>query len=197
MRPSFSQIPNLISLCRIALVVPIAISLVEGRPGATLWLLAAAAVSDGADGFLAKRFGWQTEVGAVLDPAADKLLLATVFITLAVLGGVPIWLMAAAVGRDVVIVGGALAYRAWIGPLHIRPSAVSKMNTLCQIGFVACLVANRRFGEPPTWVVTLLGALVLMTVAISGIDYVLRFSGRAVALTRSRRVGFGAGGESP
>ena len=74
----------------------------------TIVLFGVAAVSDAADGFLAKRFGWQTALGAVLDPAADKLLLATVFVTLAVLRLIPLWLMAAALARDIIIVLGAV-----------------------------------------------------------------------------------------
>ncbi len=85
---------------RILLAIPIAMTLVHHQYVATLALFGAAAVSDAADGFLAKRFGWQTRLGAVLDPAADKLLLATVFVTLAALRLVPLWLMAAAVARD-------------------------------------------------------------------------------------------------
>jgi len=84
-------------------VIPIALALLRGDHITTLGLFFAAAVSDAADGFLAKRFGWRTTLGGILDPAADKLLLATVFIVLAVLHLVPTWLMAAAVARDGII----------------------------------------------------------------------------------------------
>ena len=175
------QIPNVISAIRILLVAPIAVSLAQHRLALTIALFGAAALSDAADGFLAKRYGWQSELGAVLDPAADKLLLSTVFITLAYLKLVPQWLMAAAVARDAVIVLGALLYRYWFGALDVRPSVVSKFNTLCQAAYIMAVVGREEFSVPPAWVVTLGGALVFVTVAISGIDYVLIFSRRALS----------------
>jgi cardiolipin synthase len=179
------QIPNVISAIRILLVAPIAVSLAQHRLALTIALFGAAALSDAADGFLAKRYGWQSELGAVLDPAADKLLLSTVFITLAYLKLVPQWLMAAAVARDAVIVLGALLYRYWFGALDVRPSVVSKFNTLCQAAYIMAVVGREEFSVPPAWVVTLGGALVFVTVAISGIDYVLIFSRRALSRSTS------------
>jgi cardiolipin synthase len=194
---SFRQIPNLITALRILLIAPIAIALAHDQLLTTLLLILAASVSDAADGFLAKQFGWQTELGALLDPIADKLLLVTVFVTLAVRGGVPVWLMAAAVSRDLLIVSGALAYRRWIGTVRMAPSLISKINTLCQLGFVASVVARQKFSLPPAWVVTLLGALVLLTVVISGLDYVITFAERALSISRARRAAAAGLGERP
>ena len=125
MSRSLRQIPNVITAIRILLVAPIAVALAQHQLVTGIVLFGIAALSDLADGFLAKRFGWQSELGAVLDPAADKLLLATVFVTLAYLGLVPLWLMAAAVARDAVIVAGAVLYRWCFGALNVRPSVVS------------------------------------------------------------------------
>jgi cardiolipin synthase len=175
------QIPNLITLIRILLIVPIAVSLVHAQLDTTLALFAIAAASDALDGFLAKRFGWQSVLGSILDPIADKALLATVFVTLAVLGLVPLWLMAAALARDVIIVAGAAAYRLLIGPLTAQPSLVSKLNTLAQAAFVLCVVARAAFSQPPSWVETGLGALVFATTIVSGIDYVMTYGRRAAA----------------
>jgi cardiolipin synthase len=125
----------------------------------------------------------------VLDPAADKLLLATVFITLAYLKLVPRWLMAAAVARDAIIVAGALLYRYLIGPLNMRPSIVSKFNTLCQAAFIMAVVGREEFSIPPAWAVTALGALVFVTVAVSGIDYVLIYGRRAFSHSVPRAAG--------
>jgi len=110
-------VPNLICVLRMALTVPIVILLAEGWYGYTLVLFALAAASDALDGYLAKTFGWSSEVGKVLDPLADKLLLVSVFITLAVIGLVPVWLAAVAVARDVVIGVGAAVYKWLFGPL--------------------------------------------------------------------------------
>jgi cardiolipin synthase len=180
------QIPNIISSIRILLVAPIAVALADHQLTITIALFGVAALSDAADGFLAKRYGWQSELGAVLDPAADKLLLVTVFITLAYLKLVPLWLMAAAVARDVIIVLGALLYRYWFGPLNVRPSMLSKFNTLCQAAFIMAVVGREEFSMPPAWVVVVLGALVFVTVVVSGIDYVLISSRRALSLARPR-----------
>src|SRR5260370_7092538 len=162
------HIPNIISSIRILLVASIAVTLVDHRLAATIVLFGVAALSDAADGFLAKRYGWQSELGAVLDPAADKLLMATVFITLAYMKLVPLWLMATAVARDAIIVIGALLYRYWFGPLTVRPSIVSKFNTLCQAAFILAVVGREEFSVPPAGVEAVLGALALMTVAEVG-----------------------------
>jgi cardiolipin synthase len=180
------HIPNVISAIRILLVAPIAVALADRQLVTTILLFGVAALSDAADGFLAKRFGWQSELGAVLDPAADKLLLVTVFITLAYLKLVPLWLMSVAVARDVIIVLGVLLYRYWFGPLNVRASVVSKFNTLCQAAFILAVVGREEFSIPPVWVVRVLGALVFVTVVISGIDYILIFGRRALSLTKPR-----------
>jgi len=140
-----------------------------------------AAASDALDGFLARRFGWQSLLGSILDPIADKLLLASVFIALAVLRLVPWWLMAVALARDVIIVAGAAAYRVLVGPLSAQPSIVSKINTLCQASFVLCVVARAQFPQSPGWVEAGLGALVFVTTVVSGIDYVMTYGRRAAA----------------
>jgi cardiolipin synthase len=188
------QIPNFVSSLRILLTIPIACSLLQHQFITTLGLFAVAALSDAADGFLAKRFGWQSAAGGILDPAADKLLLATVFITLAVLRLVPLWLMAAAVARDIVIVLGAVAYRAYVGPVPARPTVVSKLNTLSQIALILAIIGREQFGEPSTWIITGLGALTFATVAVSGLDYVLRYGRSAWVDAKSRRAAFRAGG---
>jgi len=175
------HIPNIISAIRILLVVPIALALAEQRLALSILLFALAAASDAADGFLARRFGWQSELGAVLDPIADKLLLATAFVTLSFLKLVPLWLMAAAVARDVIIVFGAAAYRMVIGHLTAHPSLISKVNTLCQASFILAVVSRAKFSMPPEWWVTWLGALTFATVIVSGIDYVLVYGKRAAA----------------
>jgi cardiolipin synthase (CMP-forming) len=168
-------------MIRILLVVPISLALKDQRLALSIGLFAIAAASDVADGFLARRFGWKSELGAMLDPIADKLLLAAVFITLSVLKLVPLWLMAAAVARDVIIVSGAAAYRMFRGPLTAHPSLISKINTVCQAAFILAVVSRAKFSVPPEFVATWLGGLMFATVAVSGIDYVLVYGKRAAA----------------
>jgi cardiolipin synthase len=167
------HLPNVISSTRILLTVPIAVSLWQHRFVITLWLFGIAAVSDAVDGFLARRFGWQTELGGMLDPLADKFMLATVFVILAFLGDVPVWLAAAVIARDCIIVLGAVSYRLVIGRVSARPSLISKLNTLCQIMFILAVIGALQFAWPPAWAVVALGASVLAVVSISGLDYVL------------------------
>ena len=184
---SLRQLPNAICVARILLVVPIAWCVVEERLTAALGLCALAAFSDALDGFLAKRYGWASELGKVLDPLADKLLLVTLFVTLAMVGWVPGWLAAVAVGRDVVIGLGALAYRAWFGAIDGRPTVVSKINTALQLFYVLAVIGARGYALPPEAVVTGLGAAVFVTTVVSGIDYVGRYWRRAIAVSRGRR----------
>jgi cardiolipin synthase (CMP-forming) len=174
------HIPNIISVFRILLVVPIAIALAHRQLETTIVLFALAAISDAADGFLARRYGWQSELGGVLDPIADKLLMVSVFVTLSALKLVPLWLMAAAVARDVIIVGGAASYRFFIGPVAAHPSVVSKCNTLFQAAYILAVVGRAEISAPHGWVVTWLGALVFATVVVSGLDYVMVYGRRAV-----------------
>jgi cardiolipin synthase (CMP-forming) len=182
MQFSRRQLPNLITGLRILLVVPIAWTLAQLRFEATIVLFAVAAMSDAADGFLAKRFGWQSDLGAALDPIADKLLLATVFVTLAYLGLIPWWLMAVAVARDLIIVLGAITYRLCIGPIQGHPSIVSKLNTLAQVAFILAVIVRQRYELTPAWLLTALGATVFLTVVVSGIDYVVTYGRRALRL---------------
>jgi cardiolipin synthase (CMP-forming) len=185
---TLATLPNLICLLRMALTVPIVVLLAEGRYAETLVLFAIAAASDVLDGFLAKTFGWTSELGKILDPLADKLLLVSVFITLAWIGLVPPWLAAIAVARDVIIAAGAAAYQRFFGPLEGKPTIPSKINTLVQLVYVIAVVWRAAFPDFPAAVVTVLGALVLVTTVVSGVDYVQSYVRKAVAVSRARQV---------
>ena len=126
---SLSWIPNAISLLRIALVVPILMLILRDEYVWALALFFVAGFSDGLDGYLATRFNWTTRLGGLLDPVADKLLVAGMFITLAWVGRAPVWLAVLVIVRDVVIFGGAVAYNFLIAPVEGEPTRVSKLNT--------------------------------------------------------------------
>ena len=149
---------------------------------AALWLFIAAAVSDGLDGYLAKRFNWTSELGKFLDPLADKLLLVTVFVECAWLGLVPWWLTAAVVARDVMIALGALVFRLWFGPLRGRPTVLSKINTAAQLLYLMLVMLQRR--RRPAAAGGARGAarsLTLATTVLSGVHYIQTFTRRAWA----------------
>jgi cardiolipin synthase len=186
---SLSFLPNLLCVLRMLLVYPVARAILDDRHELVLWLFAIAAFTDGLDGFLAKRFGWSSELGKHLDPAADKLLLVTVFVCLSVAGLVPWWLTAVVLLRDVVIVVGAAVYRVLFGPVRGEPTLQSKLNTVCQILFCLAIVGAAAFTWPPEPVIVALGALVFITTTVSGIDYVLIYSRRAAMVARTRTAG--------
>jgi cardiolipin synthase len=166
-------------MMRIALVAPILMLILQGSFGWALALFWLAGFSDGVDGYLAKRFNWHTRLGALLDPIADKLLVAGLFITLAYTGDIPIWLAATVILRDAVIVAGATAYNFLVRPVQGEPTRVSKLNTALQLLFLLLVISRAGFGWPDEISITILGASVLITVIISGVDYVWSWSRRA------------------
>jgi len=180
------HLPNLICLVRLALIWPVATALYGGRYGVALTLFVLAAISDGLDGYLAKRFNWISELGKFLDPAADKLLLVTVFVESTWLGIVPWWVTAAAVARDVMIALGALVYRVWFGPLRGRPTIISKINTAAQLLYLMAVMLGAAVGFPPHDVLRALAITVLTTTALSGLNYVQAFTRRAWAAVLAR-----------
>lgn len=176
-----SHIPNLICILRIVLVLPIVTSLLREDYRLALFLIFIAGGSDGLDGFLAKRYDWRTRLGGLLDPAADKLLMMAVFLTLTWIGLTPVWLAAVVIGRDVIIVSGAIAYNVLIGAVRPEPSLISKLNTACQLLYMLLVIAQPAFGWPLSAPILVAGAGVLFTSVISGLDYVLRWSAKALA----------------
>lgn len=174
-------LPNALCVLRILLAPLLAWLLVRGQFHATLAVFFAAAVSDALDGFLAKRFNWTSELGKNLDPLADKVLLVTVFITLALLGHIPIWLMLLVVTRDVVIAAGAIAFRLLCGPINGAPTAVSKLNTLVQIVYVLAVISAAAELVPGNGIIVALGWLTVATTVVSGGDYILTYARRAMA----------------
>lgn len=176
---SLSWLPNAISILRIALIAPILILILQGSFGWALGLFWLAGFSDGLDGYLAKRFDWHTRLGALLDPVADKLLVAGLFITLAYTQDIPVWLAAVVIVRDVVIVAGATVYNFFVRPVEGEPTRVSKLNTALQLLFLLFVISRAGFGWPEPITLTVLGASVLVTVVISGVDYVWSWSRRA------------------
>ncbi len=176
---SFRWLPNAISLLRVVLVAPILLLILNEQFPLALVLFFVAGFSDGIDGYLAKRYDWHTRLGALLDPVADKLLVAGTFITLTYMQHIPIWLTAVVILRDVVIVGGAAAYNFIVKPVQGEPTRISKLNTALQLLFLLFVLSRAGFDWPDEISITVLGAAILITVVISGVDYVLSWSKRA------------------
>ncbi len=178
---SLRWLPNAISLLRIVLIVPILLYILDGRYAWALALFFVAGFSDGIDGYLAKRFNWHTRLGALLDPVADKLLVASTFIVLAYTQHIPAWLAVVVISRDIIIVGGATAYNFLVKPVQGEPTRISKLNTALELMLLLFVLSRAAFDWPNAVAVTILGAAVLVTVVISGVDYVWSWSRRARA----------------
>jgi cardiolipin synthase len=169
------------------MAIPVAVLLVRGAYDTTLLVFGAAAITDGLDGYLAKRFNWTSELGKALDPLADKILLVTAFITLTFVGGVPVWITVPVVLRDAIITVGAIVYVNTIGPLtDARPTLISKLNTFFQIAYILTVVAAPAFGFNWAASIAVLATLVIVTTVASGIDYIATYAQRSIAVSRAR-----------
>ena len=169
---SLSWLPNAISISRIALVLPILVLFVNDEFGWALGLFLFAGLSDGIDGYIAKKFNWHSRLGAFLDPAGDKLLLAWSYGTLAYLGHIPVWLAVIVISRDVVIVAGSFMYHYLVRRLEGEPTLISKINTGLEFAYLIFVMSEAGYGWPDRITLIVVGAAVLVTVVISGYDYV-------------------------
>lgn len=177
-------IPNLISLARIALVPMVVASIAAERFQLGLGLFFVAGFSDGLDGWLARRFDWRTELGAILDPIADKLLLMGTFVVMAIVGVAPWWLALLVVVRDLVIMSGAITYHFLYGDLEGKPTLVSKINTVLLLLYVVAALAHAGFPSlaPPGVLATALLAIaiaLMLTMTVSTAGYVTEWRRRA------------------
>ena len=173
------HLPNLISVARVILVGPVVWALLNDRYTLAFWLFVIAGASDGLDGFLAKRFGWRSRIGGLLDALADKLLLVSTFLCLWWLGLFRWWLVLAILARDLVIVTGGTIYNFRIQAVQPEPSLISKLNTFLQIALAAIGMLQLAYGGIPAWLLSGLTWAVMLTVVLSGIGYVREWSRRA------------------
>jgi cardiolipin synthase (CMP-forming) len=173
------DLPNLISFLRILLTLPIVWLLFERQFSYALMLFAVAGFSDGLDGFLAKRFHWQSHLGGLLDPLADKALLMSSFLVLGGLGLIPVWLVMLVIFRDLTIVGGALYYHFSVEEMDAQPSLISKFNTLLQIVLVLLVVTDAGPYALPTLLLQVLVWATGLTTLVSGALYVWVWTNKA------------------
>ena len=143
--PSNINLPNLITIGRLVLVPVVLVAIAENRLDIAFWLFLIAGISDGVDGFIARRWNLRTELGAHLDPLADKALLIGIYITLSFAGLAPKWLMILIVSRDLAILGAILL--AWFlhRTIEIRPLFISKATTAAQITLAALILSGGSF----------------------------------------------------
>jgi cardiolipin synthase (CMP-forming) len=176
------SLPNLITLGRL-LCVPVAIWLVLlDHLAAAFWVFVAAGLSDAVDGFIAKHFDQRSQLGALLDPAADKALLVSMYVTLGLAKHLPVWLVILVVFRDALIIGGFLLVSALGHPMRWEPLLVSKLNTALQIALVAVVLASLGLHLSLDGLKPALIYAVAATTIISGAGYLVRWT-RALAGT--------------
>jgi cardiolipin synthase len=184
---SLRLLPNILTIFRMVSVGPIVYWLFTGSYKAAFILGVFSGISDLLDGFLARRFGWTTHFGGVLDPLTDKLLLISTTFTLAWLGHLPWWLFLLVVLRDVVIVLGGFYYHYRIAQItSAEPTTLSKWNTLAQIVLVVVVMLGLAF---PSWSSPLSVWLVYVTALTtvgSGLQYVAIWAKRARSVRRER-----------
>jgi cardiolipin synthase (CMP-forming) len=161
------SIPNLITLGRILLVPIVVWAITSGEMRIAFLLFLAAGISDAVDGFLAKRFHMTSELGAYLDPLADKALIVSIYVSLGIAGTLPIFLVILVVSRDIMIIGAFLL--AWLvgRPMAVRPLLVSKINTVAQIVLATLVLAEQGFGFDADLVSKLIMALVAILTLLS------------------------------
>jgi cardiolipin synthase len=168
------NLANLITVGRMLMVIPLVWLIATERLEAAFWLFVAAAISDGVDGYVAKHFNAQTNLGSYLDPLADKLLLNGIFFALFLGHGLPGWLVALVIGRDLLIVAGVMWIRRQHPVFRPRPLLIGKINTLAQILLAAAAIAHGSGWMDLAAAIWALIAVVTLTTVLSGAGYAVQ-----------------------
>jgi cardiolipin synthase len=185
------HLPNLITALRLALIPVLVTLLLERRYEAAVAVFVVSALSDLADGQIARRWNARTRLGAIADPLADKLTMLAVTIVLAAQSLMPAWLAVAIVARDVLIVGGALAFHLFVGRVEPAPSWISKLNTVLEFGVLSAVLADAAGAvDLGAWLPPLF-VLVMATLVASGAHYVWVWGWRAWQMKRGLPAGTG------
>ncbi len=162
-------IPNIITVFRLVLVPLVILAILQGAWGAAFAMFVIAGVSDGVDGYIARRFDMRSEFGAMIDPLADKALLISLFVTLAVVGEIPTWIAVLVVFRDAMILMAFVVAGQLTRPMEVRPLTISKVNTALQIGYVALVLGLLAFGITASLIEMLtMWAVAALTVITAG-----------------------------
>lgn len=142
----FAFLPNFITIGRLVLTPAVVGMIVEGNWRPAFLIFAAAGASDALDGWLARRFSLQSELGEILDPIADKALIVSIYVSLAILGVLPSWLSIMVVSRDIMIVGAVVVSWLLARPVKVRPLFISKATTAAQIVLAGVILAGEAYG---------------------------------------------------
>ena len=173
------HLPNLITALRFLLIPVLVLLLIEQRYVPAFAVFIVSAISDLADGVIARRWNLRTRLGAIADPLADKLTMLAVTLVLASQALIPVWLAVAIVVRDLVIMGGAVAFRFIVGRVEMAPSWLSKFNTVLEFCVLSALLADAAQAIEVTALLPPLFVLVMATILGSGAHYVWVWGHRA------------------
>ena len=177
------KIPNILTVLRVLLALPIGVLIVREQYAAVLWIALFAGISDGVDGWVARHFNAISRFGSIVDPLADKALMLTTFIGLAIVGLLPWWLALLVIGRDLFIVGGVLIYRKVTGHIDMQPSWLSKFNTVVQISYSLSLLLQQvwpvmpdTFFDACVWLVAALAVATALDYTLTGMRKIRQFT---------------------
>jgi cardiolipin synthase len=185
---NFSSVPNALSILRIILTVPVVLTLLNHQYFLAIILFFVAGITDALDGWIAKRYGFQSRLGSILDPAADKLLLVSSFIVLYIIDLLPMWLLVLIFLRDVMIVSGAIGRFIGAGVSEkelLAPSKLSKINTALQILLVLFLVLTQIYPVLTSWT-TAFFVIIATSTVLSGVDYVWIWIEKAISQEKNK-----------
>ncbi|MBN8959663.1 MAG: CDP-alcohol phosphatidyltransferase family protein [Rhizobiales bacterium] len=168
-RNALVSIPNIITLIRILLVPVIVWAIASGQMKIAFGIFVIAGVSDAVDGFLAKRFNMASELGALLDPLADKALLVSIYVALGIWGAFPRWIVILVVSRDIMIVGAVIISWLFGKPMPMKPLMVSKLNTAAQVALAALVLAalGFNFSASPYELILMAGVAILTLLSVA------------------------------
>ena len=178
------HLPNIVTVIRIMLVFPTTWFLWQGQTLQAFTLMLIASFSDALDGALARRFHWKTDLGRLLDPLADKFLVAAVFIVFTIQNLIPLWLLVLTLGRDLILLAGGTLYRVIIGYIKVQPSLISKANTAMQMLVLSMLMASQLpIGVAANYAHAAVDDfgiyLLALLSAVSGIHYIVLWANRS------------------
>ncbi|MDH5544851.1 MAG: CDP-alcohol phosphatidyltransferase family protein [Gammaproteobacteria bacterium] len=182
------HIPNALTIMRIILVAPICYLLYVGDYETALAVFFVAAASDAIDGVIARHFGWQSRLGSILDPLADKIMMVCSYLTLGLIGLLPAWIIALVLLRDALIVSGGVAYHYSFGRFRMEPSNISKVNTFFQSLLAFVVVSAEVYLPIEAAYLALLVYITAVTTVVSGAAYVRIWSLRALQSKRKLNV---------
>jgi cardiolipin synthase len=175
------MVPNVLTVSRVLLAVPIYLLIVQQHYVPVLWITLVAGISDALDGWLARRLGVTSYFGAIADPLADKLMLGSAYLGFAVAGLIPWWLALVVLGRDLFIVCGAMGYRWRFGRYEMDPSAWGKGSTFVQIAFAVILLGQQVQPLFPALLLDALQYSVVLLAAVSAGHYTWVWGSKARA----------------